>query len=289
MSGLICPQYRTGFYAPKRGGVAVHPQLWRSCVGSWSPCLGPTGLTLRDWSVFKNHGTLQNKTAEASWVRSAGSYALDFDGTDDNVSLTPISQYYSAEQQALSFWVRLDSLVVANRPAVFTLGQSASPFIQQFFCGWNLFGTSPTNGTSSFTVGSFQNGNPVRGAYTTATFGSRLSEWIHFFCGYDGLTWRIFVNGTEDTNAESSGPPFSTSSAVGMYFGANANATARFLDGQLDDIRFYRRWLRSKTIGLLAERRGNAHELDRSSRSSRSSSVIVRRSLSSRIGSRSLQ
>ena len=62
-----------------------YPGLWRGCVGAWNPGLGPSGLTLRDWSGRGNHGTLTNMDVGSDWVVSQGRYALDFDGVNDFV------------------------------------------------------------------------------------------------------------------------------------------------------------------------------------------------------------
>jgi len=64
---MILPgTYQNGF-AP-RDGEPLFPELWDGCVGAWNPGLGPSGLTLRDWSPYKNHGTLTNMDAGTDWV-----------------------------------------------------------------------------------------------------------------------------------------------------------------------------------------------------------------------------
>jgi hypothetical protein len=81
---MILPgSYANGF-AP-RDGQPLYPELWRGCVGAWNPGLGPTGLTLRDWSGYGNHGTLTNMTAGAAWTIRAQSHAITFDGLSNQV------------------------------------------------------------------------------------------------------------------------------------------------------------------------------------------------------------
>ena len=75
---MILPASYSNGFAP-RDGQPLYPELWRGCVGAWCPSLGPTGLTLRDWSGFGNHGTLTNMDPGTDWVLSGGRYALDFD------------------------------------------------------------------------------------------------------------------------------------------------------------------------------------------------------------------
>ena len=81
---MILPASYANGFAP-RDGQPRHPGLWRGCVGAWAPCLGPTGLTLREWSGRGNHGTLTNMAAASDWITSGGRYGIDCDGSDDEV------------------------------------------------------------------------------------------------------------------------------------------------------------------------------------------------------------
>jgi hypothetical protein len=102
---MILPgSYANGF-AP-RDGQPLYPELWRGCVGAWNPGLGPTGLTLRDWSGFGNHGTLTSMEAASDWVVSGGRYALDFDGSNDFVNCGTISRVQpGASPTTVTAWV----------------------------------------------------------------------------------------------------------------------------------------------------------------------------------------
>ena len=82
---IIPASYANGF-AP-RDGRPLYPEFSHGLIGNWAPCLGPTGLTLRDWSGRANHGTLTNMVPGDDWIVSDGRYSLDFDGSNDFVSL----------------------------------------------------------------------------------------------------------------------------------------------------------------------------------------------------------
>lgn len=69
---------------------AKYPSLWSGCVGAWAPCLGPTGLTLRDWSGRGNHGEFQNLTASAGWGIVGGEVAVQFANTTNRVVASSI-------------------------------------------------------------------------------------------------------------------------------------------------------------------------------------------------------
>jgi len=77
-------------FAP-RDGSPRFPQAWNECLGAWAPLLGPTGLTLHEWSGTGNDGVMTNMTASSAWTTSNGRYAMVMDGSDDYVSFSPIN------------------------------------------------------------------------------------------------------------------------------------------------------------------------------------------------------
>ena len=84
---------------------AEYPELWRGLVGAWSPCLSPRGGTvLRDLSGRGNHGTLTNMDATTDWVTSGGKTALDFDGSNDYVSIDHNSIFAWPKGATFSTW-----------------------------------------------------------------------------------------------------------------------------------------------------------------------------------------
>ena len=97
------PSYQAGFSAPTRTRNYAYPSLWRGCVGAWCPSLGQTGGTLYDQSGCGNHGTLTNMDPGTDWVASNGKVALDFDGTDDYVSVAN-SRMFGKTSATFSFW-----------------------------------------------------------------------------------------------------------------------------------------------------------------------------------------
>jgi hypothetical protein len=70
-------------------------------VGCWSPSLGASGYRLLDRSGRGNHGTLTNMDAGTDWVGTSVGLSLDFDATDDVVSI-PGSQVYIADGKPMT-------------------------------------------------------------------------------------------------------------------------------------------------------------------------------------------
>jgi len=231
------PSYRSGFYSPRRGGTPKYPSLWDGCVGAWAPSLGSTGLTLRDESVYGNHGTLTNMDSASDWVVSGGKGALDFDGTDDYVVTSFTSQTLSVF--SLSTWIKL------NAVAGFGLAE--------------LFSTDSTPIFSNGTYFEYQYGlnwlyiKGQSGANSSELEANLINSWNHIAVVVgDGVT-RGFLNGTPMPVAMNNRE---VSSTILQDFSSTIN-------GQLDDLRLYDRALTPSEIRTLATRRGIAYESKR--------------------------
>lgn len=230
MTGIICPQYRTGFYAPKRGGVPKYPSLWRNCIGAWSPCLGPTGLVLRDWGVFGKHGTLTNMDSGSDWVTSRGKYALDFDGSNDRVAIASMNL---GTVHTISFWIKTTStsfVAIGGDPGHYAIYHDGSTLYY------------------SANLGVFV-------AVSNSTI--RSGEWRHYAVMRQHASVSFWIDaiqiGTTQTLASNNALYLSS---FGSYEAGNFA-----MAGQLDDIMFHTRSLVPTEIALRASRRGIAYEL----------------------------
>ncbi len=245
---MILPASYSNGFAP-RDGQPLYPELWRGCVGAWAPCLGPSGLTLRDWSGRGNHGAMTNMDAAGDWVPSGGRYALDFDGTNDRIAYA-----YSAAHETTSGagwsvggWANPRSVTAGTHTLINRnrAGSSARDYI--------LY-------TGDAARWSIQNSDTVN--FPTLNAGvATANVWQHVFatCSVSGAAV-LYVNGisvgttTLRTNI--------TSSPQLLNVGATVEAvTQYFFNGQLDDIRVYNRPLSGNEVRLLATRRGIAYEL----------------------------
>lgn len=65
--------------------------LRRNIIAGWCPSLGPTAGAMLDRFAGRNHGSLTNMDPSTDWVADGGKWALDFDGSNDQVRIAPIS------------------------------------------------------------------------------------------------------------------------------------------------------------------------------------------------------
>jgi hypothetical protein len=248
---MILPgSYANGF-AP-RDGQPLYPELWRGCVGAWAPCLGPTGLTLRDWSGFGNHGALTNMTAGSDWVQSQGRYALDFDGTDDYIDAGSGPSLDNLSEFTLSAWIYLSTSPAVIVRIIDKTNSSA-------LAGWSFYVQSDRK-LAAFVDYSTTDANAV----TTGTLST--GQWYHVAAVHKGSTKQIslYVNGVEQSLS-------SSVAGVGTLVSDAANSVgigdvialvpARNFPGLIDDVWIYSRQINSKSIMLHASRRGIAYEL----------------------------
>ena len=259
---MILPASYANGFAP-RDGQPLHPSLWRNCVGAWAPCLGPTGLTLRDWSGYANSLSLTNMSADSDWTISGGSRCLDFDGSNDYADTSNVSRYGFSGPQMVSFWFRnTTTLTLLNFPTIFAYGATAvDSYKTQIMAGFNTVGTGPSNNTGKLAIMDY-NGAVVSGAYSSTDFQSNLN-WNHAAGGWDGTAWTIYINGINETTSQGTqdAPATTSHASATLVIGRASIGVGRYSPTQMDDVRYYHRSLSPQEIRLLASRRGIAYEM----------------------------
>ena len=242
---MILPgSYANGF-AP-RDGQPLYPELWRGCVGAWAPCLGPTGLTLRDWSGYGNHGTLTNMDAGSDWVANGGKYALDFDGTDDYISIAKPN--WTGGAKTIFAWIRLATLGRNN----WIFDGSTDP----------SFGYSPMFRVHLTNKLRFWNYQAT--FFVDSVTSISANEWTAVAASWDRTTSSVWINGNKD--ASSTGD--SSTDAGANWRIASSSFFSQFCAGQISELRFYNRAISATDHKILSTRRGIAYEMAPRRRSS---------------------
>ena len=252
---LLPGTYANGF-AP-RDGQPLYPELWKGCVGAWAPCLGVSGLTLRDQSGFNRHGTLTNGP---TWAASSGKYALSFDGSDDYVPTRIIT---ATNQVTFAGWFRPNNVVTYQ--SICSDANSAGAIIN-FHMEINLNGK----------LGLLWGASPYERPEGSTLLSNQV--WYHgavMRSGSSGAwTYKIYLNGKDDGSGSTSVNPGAAST---FTIGRPGDASTQYLNATLDDIRIYNRALSPQEIRTLATRRGIAYEMAPRRRSSSAVAVTTNR------------
>ena len=189
-------------------------------VGAWCPSLGATAGTLLDRSGRSKHGTLTNMDPATDWVQSGGRGALDFDGTNDQVTTPAIMPAVAA--RSMSAWV-----LTRNTGTQWFLGSGyAAP-------------------NAAFIVGI------QSGVWVVTQFGASVGStaaaanvWAHIVVVNAGTQWTIYTNGIAVT-----GTMTTTLAAYPVFLGSYGGGG--YWNGQLDDVAIWNRSLTPPEIRQL--------------------------------------
>lgn len=205
--------------------------ILQGLIGAWCPTLGPSGYTLLDRSGRGQHGTLTNMDAGTDWVGTPGGWALDYDGTNDYISIPNRLSYTSGQWLSVSAWFRRN--VTSAYHEIINKFNGTSAANED---GWLV---RVTNGNKLlFTIG--QSGS--YGQFeSTATYSD--TAWHHIMvslCVGAGSTLKMYYDGAEVALSSSgtvNAVPDSDATAYAINIGAQryAGVSYRLLNGQVGD------------------------------------------------------
>lgn len=208
-------------------GSTPTPPTTSGLVGHWE-LDETTGSSIADSSVNSNTGTWSdgsgNSVAEETTTGQVGD-ALDFDGTDDDISIADDASLKPANI-TLAAWVYADS----------TGGGSHIMDKQSGSTGYGIY--LPSGNVSSFVSVDSAWDNTTGPALSTGT-------WYHIAATYDGTTHSLYVDGAlADSNTNAGTLTHTTNS---MNIGTRDGGGQRW-NGIIDDVRVYDRALSASEI-----------------------------------------
>jgi hypothetical protein len=198
-------------------------------------------LSLRDWSGFGNHGVLNNMDPSGDWILSRGQYGLDFDGSNDQVTVAAAGSGPLFSVGSGDFAVSLHASLVSGSYRALIGNQTG-------FANGMLFGRNTSE------LGAYLgNSTEMNSGVSVPVDGS----WNHYGIQRLGTTISFWKNGVQAPNTFTRAQ--SMAGTVPTTIGA-ATAYSPWL-GPVDDVRFYSRALAANEWRGLASRRGIAYEL----------------------------
>ena len=172
---------------------------------------GDNTITLLGVDGFSTWGVTQ-------LIQPMNNYALDFDGTDDEISTNYTTQLNS---WTVECWVKGD-----NAPT--TSGSSLVVYrAENFQLNWD-HGDVNYKGTIALQVG---------GSWYGASFGTLEADiWYHLVGTYDGENLKAYKNGQLITD---NGLPFGNPTATNHQLMLGSTGSGQYFDGQIDEIRIW--------------------------------------------------
>ena len=218
-------------------------QLWISATNDNTG----TSTAFNDQSGNGNNGTASGTLVVAD-TSEGGTYAYEFDGTDDRIDC-PSTVLGGSQVFSMSCWVYVDS--------------HDATYGEGFMGQWDNNASSNKAGMIYSGAATSFRGLVTAGGtnYTSTVSGTSppTGSWHHLASVVDGSNVTLYVDGVSQGATAYSGS-ISSSPAnafeIGRYQGSFGANDRHCLDGKMDDIRAYNRVLTQAEIVHLAEARG---------------------------------
>lgn len=186
-----------------------------------------TGTTLADRTNKNHSGTLSG----ASWStagKTAG--ALSFNGSNNYVTIADADDLDFTTNLTLEAWIRPTS-VSSWRNVI--MKETTNGLSYALYAG-------SANNRASFYGRYGSNENGLNGTTNTPT-----NTWTHLAATYDGITMRLYVNGSQVSTRAQTGAIATSSGA--LRIGGNS-VWGEYFSGLIDDVRIYNKALTATEI-----------------------------------------
>jgi len=205
-------------------------------IGYWSFNEG-TSTIATDFSGNGNTATMTNMdnpaTPTSGWTYGKLGKALNFDGTNDYVSI-PSDPRQNATRFTVSAWVKVKNYTNYN-----TILEKGDGCIRNY----NTY-VSQTSGKAVVVL--TQGSCVFRSVTSNATIP--IDIWTHIVGTYDGENINVYINGVFDNSTPVTGDPDTLSHLICIGCG---EPTYDFMSGAIDEVRLYNRALSSSEVAAL--------------------------------------
>ena len=232
------------FVVAKNADAAVlkRPPNNLGLVGYWSFNEG-TSTIATDFSGNGNRGVLTNianpPTSTSGWTNGKIGQALNFDGSNDFVTIPDASSLKPVTTISYSAWVY--PRAIGSAQSIFEKGNTNT-------AGYALVITSG----GKFCPAIKTTSGHMQGSSNTNV---QLNTWQHIAATYDGTTLTFYLNGVKDTLITAGCGILNNTGDIthdtsALTFGMRTGATLPF-DGLIDDVRIYNRVLNADEVKAL--------------------------------------
>lgn len=147
---------------------------------------------------------------------------LNFDNTNDFVTLPNESLYDFSNQMTVEVWIKANPFT-RNWQAIVTKGDNS----------WRLHRNNNTN-FINFAI------NANTGTYgVNSTTNVNDGEWHHLAGVFTGTQLQLYVNGVKEGEVNVAANTTINNSTYPVMFGENAQATGRYFNGKMDEVRLW--------------------------------------------------
>jgi len=213
---------------------AAYPHLWKGLVGAWVPSLGVTGDTLRDVSGHGNNGTLTGMDPATDWQVDGGGWCLDFDGSNDYVSVGNVDELNGTDELTIAYWCR--------KPSAGTIATCGSQLARNngFWLSW-------------YSDGNIYWGTHNAGGGTRWKSLAYQDKWFHICGTYNGTAvLQLYVNGRVRSTSGSGTPPATLSATAATQFRVGSLlAESLYTTGKLSGVTLHNRALAPAEVATL--------------------------------------
>jgi hypothetical protein len=232
--------------------------LKQGLVGAWCPSVSGRGLVLPDLSGYNNHGVLTNMDPGTDWMASGNGLALDFDGSNDYVSLKKQNFAFQRTNQFSVSCIFNARSLASTAPGIFCDSNSSlsTPGLHILqFRRATVDATSITfmltadDATNKIEVNIGASAIVANTAYHLCAVynGSSLASGVSLFL--NGVSRSITV--VQDNLSANIDYSSTFCTIGGRLTSVGAVTSGQMFNGQLDDIRIYSRELTPTEIQQL--------------------------------------
>ena len=183
------------------------------------------------------------------WENDLTNQTLDFDGTDDYVTIGDIDAIDNVSQLTAAGWFYFDGLANNLRLISKQIGSNNS-------AGWSIaLGSLATGDSDNIRFTHNFDGSSNGSIYTTG-LGLTTGHWYHIAVVYDGTQATasdrvaIYINGRIQTNNVdgSAVPTILPATTQNLALGANSDGSNNFFQGNMDEVSIWRTALDQQSI-----------------------------------------